>query len=223
LALNFVQDGVEIVEHVASDAVIAELSSEFGEAGVSVGARPFTLSETARALIQPGGRLSELAREFAGCPARPVRVLAFDKTPQVNWHLPWHQDRVIAVRERTELPDFKNWTVKNGQHHVEPPPSLLEMLFSLRLHLDDNDAENRALKVIRGSHRLGRMSDGQVRELAAVSTPEICSVSAGGVVAMKALTIHASDASRTNRRRRVLHVDYCWGELPHNLHWALAA
>ncbi|MGE0237933.1 MAG: hypothetical protein AB7F09_02670 [Parvibaculaceae bacterium] len=48
-----------------------------------------------------------------------------------------------------------------------------------------------------------------------------CAVAAGGVLAMKALTLHASDASRSPRRRRVLHVDYCFGALPEALQWAL--
>ena len=32
--------------------------------------------------------------------ARPVRVIAFNKTEGNNWTLPWHQDRVVALRER---------------------------------------------------------------------------------------------------------------------------
>jgi hypothetical protein len=221
LPFSFNHDGVEISERIASDAMIAELRAEFEETAVSVGARPFKLSKTARTLIGPTGTLTVLARGLAGFPARPVRVLAFDKTPQANWHLPWHQDRVIAVRDRVDVTGFKNWTVKNGQHHVEPPTALLATLFSLRLHLDDNDAENGALKVIAGSHRLGRLSDKEVRAVAAAGTQLICTVCAGGVVAMKALTIHASDSSRSSRRRRVLHVDYCWSELPAGLEWAL--
>jgi len=221
LALNFGTDGVEIVARVVSGAVLQTLGKELDEAGVRVGSRPFALSATVLRLIEPDGEMTLLAQRLAGRAALPVRVLAFDKTPEANWHLPWHQDRVIAVREKADLPGFANWTVKNGQHHVEPPAGLLETLFSLRVHLDDNDAENGALKVIPGSHRLSRLSDKDVRRVVASESSAICEVSAGGVVAMKALTIHASDASRSARRRRVLHVDYCWGELPCELCWAL--
>jgi ectoine hydroxylase-related dioxygenase (phytanoyl-CoA dioxygenase family) len=174
-----------------------------------------------RELLAPSGILTLLARQWAGRPARPVRVLAFDKTPDANWHLPWHQDRVIAVKERADVPGFGNWTVKNGQHHVEAPADLLATMFNLRLHIDDCDATNGALKVVPGSHERGRLTDAEVRDTARQGRAITCPVAAGGILAMKALTIHASDASSTPRRRRVLHVDYCAGELPKALDWAL--
>jgi ectoine hydroxylase-related dioxygenase (phytanoyl-CoA dioxygenase family) len=187
------------------------------EAGVRIGARPFALSPVIRELLAPSSILTLLAGQWADGPARPVRVLAFD----ANWHLPWHQDRVIAVKERIDVPGFGNWTVKNGQHHVEAPADLLATMFNLRLHIDDCDAANGALKVVPGSHRHGRLTDAEVRNTALKGPAVTCLVAAGGVLAMKALTIHASDASSTPRRRRVLHVDYCSGELPKELDWAL--
>lgn len=179
------------------------------------------MSPTVKDLIGAAGILGLRARELAGVPVRPVRVLAFDKTPAANWHLPWHQDRVIAVRRRVDLAGFGTWTVKGGQPHVEAPASLLEKMFNLRLHIDDCDAGNGALKVVLGSHRLGRLSDIEVKEAAAKGKATLCAVRAGGVLAMKALTLHASDASTSLRSRRVLHVDYCWGALPKELDWAL--
>ena len=218
---SFATEGVEIVENVVPEEILRNLRSDFDATGVRVGSRPFSLSATTVSLIRPDGVLTRLANRLAGRASRPVRALAFDKTPEANWHLPWHQDRVIAVREKSDVAGFGNWTVKGGQPHVEPPVSLLEALFSLRLHLDDNDADNGALKVIPGSHRRGRLSDKDVRSLADECAPKLCTVSAGGVVAMRALTIHASDASRSIRRRRVLHIDYCWEKLPPQLTWAL--
>lgn len=219
--LDYEQDGVAVSPGVVGADMLEKLAEEFEAEGVRVGARPFALSATIRQLLKPEGILTQKAKAWAGARARPVRVLAFDKTPEANWHLPWHQDRVIAVKRRVDLPDYGNWTVKNGQPHVEAPARLLETMFNLRLHIDDCDAENGALKVIRGSHRLGRLSDAQVREIAARGPAAICGVPAGGVLAMKALTLHASDASSAPRRRRVLHVDYCCGKLPDGLAWAL--
>lgn len=220
-ALDFERDGVTLRENAVDAAIIATLAEEFEAAGVRVGARPFDLSPTIRALIGPEGALGRSACELSGAPPRPVRVLAFDKTPDANWHLPWHQDRVIAVKRRVELADFGTWTVKGGQPHVEAPASLLEKMFNLRLHLDDCDAGNGALKVLPGTHRLGRLSDAEVRSAAATRQAILCEVKAGGFSAMKALALHASDASTSPRRRRVLHVDYCWGELAKELDWAL--
>lgn len=219
--LDFERDGVAISADVVGADILQRLAEEFEAAGVRVGARPFALSPTIRELIAAEGILTLKAKEWSNAKARPVRVLAFDKTPEANWHLPWHQDRVIAVKRRVDLPDYGHWTVKNGEPHVEAPAPLLEAMFNLRLHIDDCDAENGALKVIRGSHRLGRLTDAQVREAAARGQAQTCAVAAGGLLAMKALTLHASDASQAPRRRRVLHVDYCFGELPRELQWAL--
>jgi hypothetical protein len=219
-AFDFERDGVALRENAVDANIIAALAEEFDAAGVRVGARPFDLSPTIRALIGPEGALGRRARELSGAVPRPVRVLAFDKTPDANWHLPWHQDRVIAVKHRVELAGFGTWTV---QPHVEAPASLLEKMFNLRLHLDDCDAGNGALKVLPGTHHLGRLSDAKVKKEAASRQAILCEARAGGLLAMKALVLHASDASASPRRRRVLHVDYCWGELPKELDWALDA
>lgn len=221
MPLDFERDGVALREDAVSADILQKLAEEFEATGVRVGARPFALSPTVTHLIGPEGALGQGARELAGASVRPVRVLAFDKTPDANWHLPWHQDRVIAVKRRVYLDGFGTWTVKGGQPHVEAPASLLEKMFNLRLHLDDCDAGNGALKVVLGTHRLGRLSDTQVKEAAARGRTMVCAVKAGGRLAMKTLTLHASDASTSARRRRVLHVDYCWGDLPKELDWAL--
>lgn len=222
-ASDFERDGVALRENAVDVAIIATLAEEFDAAGVRIGARSFDLSPTIRALIGPEGALGRRARELSGAPPRPVRVLAFDKTPDANWHLPWHQDRVIAVKRRVVLAGFGTWTIKGGQPHVEAPAGLLEKMFNLRLHLDDCDAGNGALKVLPGTHRLGRLSDAEVKSAAVKGQAILCEVKAGGLLAMKALALHASDASTSPRRRRVLHVDYCWGELPNELDWALDA
>lgn len=221
MQLDFERDGVALRESAVGADILRELADEFEATGVRVGARPFALSPTIKELIGPEGALGQRARELAGIAARPVRVLAFDKTPDANWHLPWHQDRVIAVKTRVDLDGFGTWTVKGGQPHVEAPVSLLETMFNLRLHLDDCDAGNGALKVLLGTHRLGRLNDAQVKQAAATGRATLCTVKAGGLLAMKALALHASDATTSPRRRRVLHVDYCWGGLPKELDWAL--
>lgn len=50
--------------------------------------------------------IATVAALYLGEDARPVRAILFDKTPQANWSLGWHQDRTIAVRERRETCGF---------------------------------------------------------------------------------------------------------------------
>lgn len=72
--------------------------------------------------------------------------------------MPWHQDLTIAVQERLDVPGYGPWTVKAGVTHVQPPVAVLERMVAVRLHLDDCGAENGPVRVLRGSHRLGRMA-----------------------------------------------------------------
>ena len=91
-----------------------------------------------------------------------VRGLLFDKLPQANWGLPWHQDLSIAVRERRETPGFGPWSVKDGVTHVQPPEAIMAGMLAVRVHLDDADRSNGALRVIGGSHTNGRLSAGAI-------------------------------------------------------------
>src|SRR5690606_3431670 len=59
---------------------------------------------------------------------RCVRGIVFDKTPEANWKVAWHQDRSIAVAAKAELEGFAPWSEKRGVVHVEPPPRILEKM-----------------------------------------------------------------------------------------------
>jgi ectoine hydroxylase-related dioxygenase (phytanoyl-CoA dioxygenase family) len=219
--LDFDRDGVAVLESVVGQNVVQALEAEFDTIDIRAGARPFALTKTVASLIGATGVLTWLARSLCGREARPVRVLAFDKTPATNWRLPWHQDRVVAVAERHDVPSFGSWSVKDGVPHAEPPLPVLQAMFSLRLHLDPCDRENGALTVVPGSWTAGRLKEAEVRTLAESQPPAVCEAQSGDVVAMRALTIHASDAAPRPSHRRVLHVDYCWAPLPPPLRWAL--
>src|SRR5690606_15740343 len=64
----------------------------------------------------------ERARQFVtpilGPGAFAVRAIFFDKVPDANWSLFWHQDNVIAVRQRLEAPGFSAWSQKAGVWQV---------------------------------------------------------------------------------------------------------
>ena len=166
-------------------------------------------------------RLADLATSLAGQPARMVRILAFDKTQESNWGVPWHQDRTISVKQRVEVEGFGPWSVKAGVPHVAPPQTLLEAMLSLRLHLDDCGPSNGPLKIIPGSHRLGRLPVREVLELGVREEPTTCLAGAGDVLAMRALTVHASDPAAAPTHRRVLHLDFSATDLPPPLEWAI--
>jgi ectoine hydroxylase-related dioxygenase (phytanoyl-CoA dioxygenase family) len=160
-----------------------------------------------------------MVEERIGPMAFPVRGIFFDKRSGANWGVPWHQDLAIAVAQRIETPGFGPWSIKEGVVHVQPPREVLEGMLVVRLHLDDCDAENGALRLIPGSHLQGELGTEETRDWCRRVEPTVCEVSKGGALLMRPLILHASSAATKVAHRRVLHVEYAVGELPNGLRW----
>jgi ectoine hydroxylase-related dioxygenase (phytanoyl-CoA dioxygenase family) len=157
--------------------------------------------------------------QFLPEPPIPVRAIYFDKSSDANWLVPWHQDLTLALRERLESPGFGPWSVKDGIPHVQPSVELLERMLTVRIHLDDADETNGALRVLPGSHRHGRLTPERIRTLRHEQSEVLCSARAGDVLLMRPLLLHASGRSTSERRRRVLHIEYAGFTLAHGLSW----
>jgi Phytanoyl-CoA dioxygenase (PhyH) len=149
----------------------------------------------------------------------PVRALFFDKTPAANWSVPWHQDLSIAVAERIETPRFSGWSIKEGIVHVQPARYILEGMLTIRLQLDDCDADNGALKVIPESHLDGKLEAAEISQRAKGKPVFVCEVSMGGALLMRPLLLHSSSQAVNPSHRRVLHLEYASDELPNGLKW----
>jgi Phytanoyl-CoA dioxygenase (PhyH) len=169
----------------------------------------FSRSEVVLRLLRP-----HLALE-----PRPVRAIYFDKSQEANWLVPWHQDLTIAVEKHRDVEGFGPWSMKDGVPHVQPPIPLLEGMIALRLHLDDADEENGALKVLPGSHRLGRLSAADIERCRTQTPQHLCRAKAGDALLMRPLLLHASGKSTSPRRRRILHLEYAGVDLPPELSW----
>lgn len=152
--------------------------------------------------------------------ARPVRVLAFDKTPDQNWGVPWHQDRVIAVVARHDLPGYHNWSLKAGVWHCEPPSAVWDQMVFVRLHLDPADAANGAMEIAPGSHRRGLIPAADAAQVASIEPAEVCDAARGDILILKMLTLHRSRPATNGRPRRTFRVDFTAMDLPVPLHWA---
>jgi hypothetical protein len=152
---------------------------------------------------------------------RPVRAILLDKSADVNWGLPWHQDRVIAVREHHEVPGFTGWSCKDGMLHVQAPAELMAGMLTLRIHVDRVDAGNAPLLILRGSHLLGRLAEAEIDALAASAPKVSCLAEGGDIWVYRTPVVHASEPQSTaGARRRVLQVDYAGFSLPGGLRWA---
>lgn len=145
-----------------------------------------------------------------------VKSIYFDKPPDSNWFVSFHQDLTIAVDRKIPVPGFGPWTVKQDQYAVQPPAAILQDNITARIHLDDTTGENGALKVIPGSHLHGIVRP----ETADLSNPVTCLAPAGAVLFMKPLLLHASSRTLNLQRRRVIHIEFSRQSLPAGLHWA---
>ncbi|UTW63565.1 WYL domain-containing protein [bacterium SCSIO 12741] len=148
-----------------------------------------------------------------------TKAIYFDKPPKANWYVTWHQDVPINVNKKKEVKDFTSWTEKSGVISVCPPLEINQRGFTIRIHLDDTDDKNGALKVVPGSHQK-RLTDEEIRLITTLSNPYTAEVPAGGVMLMKPLLLHASAESKTEKRRRVIHLEFNSRELPKKLDWA---
>lgn len=219
-------DGFWVAEEVLDDKEVAELRaaiasltvSESGWRGGSVyGIRSLLeLSPAVRALAGDE-RIRRFVTPVLGNRAFATRATFFNKVANANWGVGWHQDRVIAVKDRRDAPGFRGWGRKAGVWHVEPPAETLENLLAVRVHLDDCLAGNGPLRVIAGSHRQGLLNDLERQEYRGEEI--VCEVRAGGVVVMRPLILHASAKAEIPNHRRVIHIEYAAGALPAGLDW----
>jgi ectoine hydroxylase-related dioxygenase (phytanoyl-CoA dioxygenase family) len=166
------------------------------------------LGNPAIAALAHDSRMLGMAQEILGKSAFPFRATLFDKSPDANWLITWHQDTALPLRERRETAGWGSWSVKEGVTYAHAPASALNQVVALRLHLDDCNHENGPLRVVPGTHNMGVLNDDQISQLAAERNAVECVVGKGGVLAMRPLIVHASSKSQSTDPRRVLHIEY---------------
>lgn len=162
----------------------------------------------------------ELGVALAGTVA--VQCTYFDKSENINWLVPLHQDLSVPVQDRVDSPELRGWSEKEGVLFVQPPDSVIGQMTAVRVHLDDSGADNGPLRVVPGSHRCGRLRTEEQRAFREAHGEVVCTTPRGGVLAMKPLLLHASSRATSSRPRRVLHFLYGPKELPCGLAWARA-
>lgn len=214
---NLEHDGFALFPVVLEKQAVEQLLTLLGP--VNGAGRRGLLALPDVAALARSPRLLDLVRPHLPQEPLPVRALYFDKSTEANWLVPWHQDITLAVRERTDVLGFGPWSAKGGVPHVQPPVVLLERMLAVRLHLDDVGTDNGALRVLPGTHRLGRLSAERIQELRATVPEQTCVARAGDALLMRPLLLHASARSENGRHRRVLHLEYAAFELPPGLSW----
>lgn len=182
------------------------------------GTRSLFEFEWCRALAR---RLREHPLLAGALPASAVGVQCtlFDKTPERNWLVAYHQDLSVPVASRVDHPELRAWSQKEGQHFVQPPDALLRQLVAIRLHVDACGLDNGPLRVVPGSHLRGRLMQSSVAGVAERMGEVTCPVDRGDALLFKPLLLHASSKSAAPKRRRVLHFLFGPGRVGYGLRW----
>ena len=186
---RFAADGVAAFENMLCENDLRAMEALFPVLGAGTpGARSAAFTPEAQAWLGAHDGLNELARRLGGGAMCPIRYLAFDKSADANWFVPWHQDRAADGRERL--------------------PAELENMLALRIHLDDCDENCGPLEVIAGSHGAGRLDASAIAGVVADGHGLLCLAARGDIVAMRPLAVYRSQRARVPRARRVLHIEY---------------
>lgn len=215
------------LDDLAVDSLIARIEQDNGDhddtpsvrrkRGVAFARRNLLSTPLVQDFLQRDAVCSLLSAVGPGLIA--VRAILFDKTGSVNWTVPWHQDRSIAVREKKEVEGFGPWSNKAGVVHVQPNAETLRRMITLRFSLDPCDADNGPLRVIPGTHH-DILEPSALEERVRHGSECQCTTAAGGVVVMRPLILHASSPAGRVAHRRVLHIEFGPPELPGGLQWA---
>lgn len=213
---RFEQEGRLWLPGAIDPAGLSALDAAFalsGRPGARIG-----MTAALRDVLGPGSAICQRLESLLPG-ARPVRTLAFDTTPDQNWGVPWHQDRVIAVAARHDVSGYGNWSQKAGVWHCEPPPAVWDQMMFVRLHLDPADSANGAMEIALASHRRGLIAATDAARIAADGPTEVCVAARGDVLVLKMLTLHRSRPATTPHPRRTFRVDFAAFALPAPLDW----
>jgi len=204
------EHGFAIIPNAVSLEAISDLRAELSNNSVRRGRAGVrhAMKLPGVAKIASERKLLEIAREILGGQAVPFRATLFDKSPDANWLVVWHQDTALPLRKKKEMAGWGPWSVKEGVTYAHAPVEALIRVVALRVHLDDSESANGPLRVLPGSHVLGVMTDEQIQALASKQSAVECVVAQGGVVVMRPLIVHASSKSQNDAPRRVLHIEY---------------
>ncbi|WP_210490289.1 WYL domain-containing protein [Rufibacter aurantiacus] len=162
--------------------------------------------------------LKSLVKEGFGEDYFLTKAIYFDKPPKSNWYVTWHQDVPINVKEKVDSDGFRGWTNKAGLISVIPPLDYLHKAITVRVHLDDTDEKNGALRVIPKTH-FSALSHEEISNLRETTESKCCKVLKGGVHLMKPLTLHSSSKTVNEKHRRVIHLEFNCLDLPEGLEW----
>ena len=200
-----------------SHAQCLMLANEFESVG-SAGARHLLDLSSVQSVLNESA-LQSAIHTLLGRGAFAYKATFFDKNSDTNWLVAWHQDISIPVSQRLDIKGWRGWSTKDQVQYVQPPDNILSSLVALRLHLDPCEKNSGPLKVLVGSHVLGKIRQSEIVALTANFSQHVVTGGMGSALLMRPLLVHASSKSASSNRRRVLHLEFAAVDLPDRLEW----
>ena len=211
--------GFVVVPRVVSEELLQEAEERLETLNVSrAGTRNLLEHEWCRSLAASIRNHVALA-ECLQPTLVAVQCTYFDKSPLRNWRVAFHQDLAVPTLQRSDHPELGAWSEKEGQLFVHAPASLLAQLVAVRVHIDPATTSNGPLRVIPGSHRLGRLNPAQIQQSRAASHEVVCTAQRGDILLMQPLILHASSKGTVPDRRRVLHFLFAPPDPGYDIRW----
>jgi Phytanoyl-CoA dioxygenase (PhyH) len=201
------------------DAIAANLASL---ALGAVGSRRLLAQTWCQLLAQELQQHRELS-ELIPTSFIAVQCTYFEKSTTQNWLVASHQDLSIPVAERVDDAALSGWSEKEGTLYVHAPIEFLSQLVAIRLHIDSCGIDDGPLRVVPGSHQLGRIDTVLAASMRQAGHEVACVGAPGSALVMRPLLLHASSKTRGVSQRRVLHFLFGPRELPHGLRWHAAS
>jgi ectoine hydroxylase-related dioxygenase (phytanoyl-CoA dioxygenase family) len=210
MTANCADDGFAVIANVFDAAELDSITRDLESAPLQrsrAGARHL-LSVPTIATLARDPRLTALAAGVLGCDPVAFGATLFDKSPDANWLVVWHQDTALPLVERRDIAGWGPWSTKGGITYAHAPASALSQVVALRVHIDASAENNGPLRVLPGTHCTGVLTDREIRSAAERIRPVTCTIDRGGVLVMRPLLVHASSKATVAAPRRVLHFEY---------------
>ena len=225
---NILNNGFTVIENIYSNEEIENLSLKINKADKSnptfrktddlFAIRQFLKEVPDVNKVVFNDKLRGIITKLFGQDYFAVKSIYFDKPEKSNWFVAWHQDLTISANKKVEIDGYGPWTIKQNQFAVQPPINILKDNFTIRIHLDDTNAGNGALKVIPGSHLKDIYRAENIDWSKEIES--VCDVKKGGIMIMKPLLLHASNRTINNKKRRVIHIEFSRVDLPDEMQWS---
>lgn len=220
--MQFFEDGCEVVNDFISEYWLNVIVEEIEKSEISTeisGIRNINKKLKSVSDYLNSNDFKEKASFFIPSDAQLVRAILFNKSPESNWFVTWHQDKTVSVSSKFEEYGWGAWSVKEHTLHVQPPLVVLEGMVTIRVHLDSTPKENGCLKVIPSSHKLGMLSLEQISEVVTSEKIYFCEAEKRAALIMRPHLLHASSKSSAPNNRRVLHFEFSNWQLPSGVYW----